>query len=71
MQAYEGYYENGRFYIEGEEPGIVGRKKAIITFLEDVKPKKKPVSESFGIFKGKIHMSDDFDAPLEEMKEYM
>lgn len=25
----------------------------------------------FGILKGKIHLSDDFDAPLDEMKEYM
>ena len=32
---------------------------------------KKPFSELRGIFKGKIRMSDDFDEPLEEMKEYM
>ena len=32
---------------------------------------KRPFSELKGIFKGKIRMSDDFDAPLEEMKEYM
>jgi antitoxin (DNA-binding transcriptional repressor) of toxin-antitoxin stability system len=24
-----------------------------------------------GRFKGKIHMADDFDAPLEDFKEYM
>ena len=32
---------------------------------------KKPFSKSRGIFKGQIWMSDDFDEPLEEMKEYM
>ena len=32
---------------------------------------KKPFSEMRGIFKGKIWMSDDFNEPLEEMKEYM
>ena len=32
---------------------------------------KGPTSESIGIFKGMIWMSDDFDEPLEEMKEYM
>ena len=24
-----------------------------------------------GMLKGKIHMSDDFDAPLDDFKEYM
>ena len=42
---------------------------------ETDKPKttsgKRPLSELCGIFKGKIWMADDFDAPLEEMKEYM
>ncbi len=30
-------------------------------------PKKRQV----GVFKGKITMSDDFDEPLEDFKEYM
>jgi Protein of unknown function (DUF2281) len=25
----------------------------------------------FGIWKGQVHMSDDFDVPLEDLKEYM
>ena len=32
---------------------------------------KRPRSEFFGILKGKVWMADDFDAPLEEFKEYM
>ncbi len=32
-------------------------------------PKKK--RGGFGILKGKIWMADDFDEPLEDMKEYM
>lgn len=31
-------------------------------------PKKKRVS---GLMKGQIHMADDFDAPLDDFKEYM
>ena len=30
---------------------------------------KRPRSEAYGRFKGKIRMADDFDAPLEEMQE--
>ena len=25
----------------------------------------------FGKFKGKVHLADDFDAPLDDLKEYM
>lgn len=32
---------------------------------------KRPRSEMRGILKGKVFMADDFDAPLEEMREYM
>lgn len=35
--------------------------------LEETK-EKRPV---FGSFKGKIIMSDDFDEPLDDFKEYM
>ena len=33
--------------------------------------KKIPRSELKGKWKGKVWMADDFNAPLEEMKEYM
>ena len=32
---------------------------------------KIPRSEAMGILKGQVWMADDFDAPLEEMREYM
>jgi len=32
---------------------------------------KRPFSELFGSWHGQIWMSDDFDEPLDEMKEYM
>ena len=38
---------------------------------QDFGKAKRPFSELRGIFKGKIRMSEDFDEPLEEMKEYM
>ena len=32
---------------------------------------KRSISEFIGLFEGKVWMSDDFDEPLEEMREYM
>ena len=48
-------------------------KNAVPFETDNSKPTKRriPFSELRGIFKGKIWMADDFDAPLEEMREYM
>ena len=53
--------------------------EVVITFIEPVKKgsvdmkemPRRPRSELIGLLKGKVWMSDDFNAPLEEMKEYM
>jgi len=34
-------------------------------------PQKKLTQREFGSLKGKIHLSEDFDAPLDEFKDYM
>lgn len=43
-----------------------------IDFLLSKKPKKdKEVIPQFGCLKGQIVIDDDFDAPLDDFKEYM
>lgn len=43
-----------------------------IDFLLAKRKKKKTKQKSmFGIAKGKIHMSPDFDEPLDDFKDYM
>jgi hypothetical protein len=39
-----------------------------IETIEDKKAKKR---DGFGIWRGQITMSEDFDAPMEEFEEYM
>jgi hypothetical protein len=50
-------------------------KKMLKEMLENQdkdKPKKSAIKKrSFGSLKGKIHLTDDFDNPLEDFKEYM
>ena len=53
--------------------------EVVITFIAPVgkntetagEPTKLPRSAVRGFLKGKVWMSDDFNEPLEEMKEYM
>lgn len=42
-----------------------------IDFLLEKSSQKKKAVPKFGSAKGKIRMSDDFDEPLEDFKEYM
>ena len=44
---------------------MAGDIKVIIISQKTNKPRKA------GLLKGKIHISEDFNAPLEELREYM
>jgi len=54
--------------VDGEEVVIAKGNQPIIklVLIEKLKPKRR-----LGTAKGKIKISDDFDAPLEDFKEYM
>ena len=74
MLAIKGTYDNGKLILNEKAP--MDNAEVIVVFnvnnVSDIeKSIKKPRSESRGVFKGKIRMSNDFDEPLEEMKEYM
>ncbi|MBF0227652.1 MAG: DUF2281 domain-containing protein, partial [Desulfobacterales bacterium] len=49
--------------------------KVIITFLEEdtetIKREKDKPERKSGTLKGKIHIQDDFDEPIDDFKEYM
>jgi hypothetical protein len=56
---------------------VQGNYEVIITFIEPEKKdmanatSKLPRSTVKGLLKGKVWMSEDFNEPIEEMKEYM
>ncbi len=66
---------NHRVNLEVEIPSDIPPGKAVITLT--IEPRKEGtkrrnrLSELYGIGKGKTWMSDDFDAPLDDFKEYM
>jgi len=79
-RVYEGYFENGQFYNkERQLIKIPERYKVNVTLFNERVEKndasktlvKRPFSDMFGEWSGRIWMSDDFDEPLDDMKEYM
>jgi len=82
MQAhvYDGYFEDGKFYNKERQIIKIPERYRVSVMLFDERinkdeisqlPEKRPFSDLFGEWSGQIWMSDDFDEPLEEMKEYM
>ena len=74
MQTIKAIYDGTTF--KPIQPIPVKEKcEVVIMFFEPAekfdKPAKLPRSTAKGLLKGKVWMSDDFDEPLEEMKEYM
>lgn len=67
LTAIKGIYDNGRLHLEEAIPNK--RAKVIVTFLEDIELPVK--SRKSGSMKGKIKISDDFNEPLDDLKEYM
>lgn len=49
----------------------IGEMTVTVTIDELSTKKKNPTAALRGIAKGKIRMADDFDEPLEELKEYV
>jgi hypothetical protein len=68
LTAVNGIYENGHIILD-ENPDFNTKMKVIVTFTEEIiVPKKKRQS---GILSGKVWMANDFNAPLDDLKEYM
>lgn len=71
LTTISGTYEHGHLTLE-EAPPSSKKVKVLVTFLEEVeKPLITNGKRPFGIAKGTIKLSDDFDEPLDDLKEYM
>jgi hypothetical protein len=68
LTAIKGYYEKGRIVLQEEAP-VTAKTEVIITFLTEstyTQTKRLP-----GALKGKVSVSNDFNEPLDDLKDYM
>ena len=75
MQTIKAIYDGVNFKPMQPIP-VKGNYEVFITFIEPIIEKsalseKKNRRAAFGYLKGKIHVPDDFNEPLEDFKEYM
>jgi hypothetical protein len=69
LAAIKGYYEKGRIVLNEDAP-VQSKTDVIITFLTDG-DEKKVAKRIPGALKGKVSLPDDFNEPLNDLKDYM
>jgi Protein of unknown function (DUF2281) len=75
LTAITGIYTNGQVILE-TLPKVIKQAKVLVIFEEEmvnipIAPPKALKKRTFGISKGMIEISPDFDEPLDDLKEYM
>lgn len=66
LTSIKGTYENGQITLD-EKPLIKHKARVIVTILDEV---EKPKIQ-FGRMKGNFWISDQFNDPIDDLKDYM
>jgi len=69
----KGIYENGKI-IFTEEPPVKSKAEVVITFFTEQEPdieKNHLGKVKIGLLEGKIKLPEDFNEPLDDLKDYM
>jgi hypothetical protein len=70
LTVIEGTYENGQVILD-HKPKVSAKTKVMVIFEEVVLSDEIPAKRPFGISKGAVRLSPDFDEPLDDLKDYM
>lgn len=71
LTTIKGIYEHGQIILS-EEPPVKTKADVIITFLTGEETKSRTQKKRLiGGLEGKLKLPDDFNEPLDEMKDYM
>ncbi len=73
LTSVKGIYQNGQIVLSEQAP-FSDTTEVIVTFLENKNRKEKQLAKNeirFGSLKGKVNIPDDFNEPLDDLKEYM
>lgn len=70
LTVIEGTYENGQVILD-HKPQVENKTKVVVIFEESDTSGKVLEKRPFGISKGSITLSPDFNDPLDDLKDYM
>jgi hypothetical protein len=70
LTTIKGYYEHGQIILKEDSP-VTEKTEVIITFLTEEQPKNGSQKRMPGGLKGKVSIPDDFNEPIDDLKDYM
>lgn len=70
LTTIEATYENGQI-VWDEQPPVQGKTKVLVTFFEKEESSPSGGAVRIGSLKGKLFIPDDFNEPLDDLKDYM
>lgn len=70
LTTIKGVYDHGKITLT-EDPLIKTKADVMVTFLTDEKGEIKQSKRKLGGLEGKVTIPDDFNEPLEDLKDYM
>ena len=70
LTAISGTFTNGQVVLE-RMPKFKKQTKVLDIFEEEVEKSTEPKKRTFGISRGNIQLSPNFNEPLDDLKEYM
>jgi hypothetical protein len=70
LTTIKGYYDHGQIILE-ETPPVKSKTEVMVTFLTNENNSAKPVRRKLGGLEGLVPLPDDFNEPLDDLKDYM
>jgi hypothetical protein len=70
LTAIKGIYKNGQIILD-EQPNLSKETQVVVTFLEQTPTPKPKRSIQIGSMEGLFTVPDDFNEPLDDLKDYM
>jgi hypothetical protein len=70
LTTIKGYYDHGQITLQ-EIPPVKSKTEVMVTFLTEDTTTKEHSKRKLGGLEGKVTIPEDFNAPLDDLKDYM
>ncbi|MBP6660042.1 MAG: hypothetical protein KA174_05130 [Chitinophagales bacterium] len=70
LTTINGIFENGKVILS-ENPPLKNKSKVLVTFIDEIDINKINQKRVIGLLDGKYKVPDNFNEPIEELKDYM
>jgi len=70
LTTIKGYYDHGQIVLE-ETPLVKTKTEVMVTFLTEAAAEDRPAKRKLGGLEGKVNIPEDFNEPLDDLKDYI